>query len=93
LSRRCSPDVRRTVTLRLAARVGEHVGARELSVLTGVPASTTGAVPRRAGSPHLAQLYLVLVVPSGLESESNRGPRSIDTDRAAATSPTAWGGG
>lgn len=40
----------------VAARVAEHVGARELSVLTGVPASTIGAVLRRAGLPHLAQV-------------------------------------
>ncbi|MCW2778778.1 MAG: family transposase [Frankiales bacterium] len=37
----------------IAARVAEHVGARELSVLTGVPASTIGVVLRRAGMPHL----------------------------------------
>jgi transposase InsO family protein len=40
----------------IAARVAEHVGARELSVLTGVPASTIGAVLRRAGMPHLADV-------------------------------------
>jgi transposase InsO family protein len=40
----------------VATRVAEHVGARELSVLTGVPASTIGAVLRRAGLPHLAQV-------------------------------------
>jgi transposase InsO family protein len=40
----------------VAARVAEHVGSRELSVLTGVPASTIGAVLRRAGLPHLAQV-------------------------------------
>jgi transposase InsO family protein len=40
----------------VAARVAEHVGARELAVLTGVPASTIGAVLRRAGLPHLAQV-------------------------------------
>jgi transposase InsO family protein len=40
----------------VAARVAEHVGARELSVLTGVPASTIGAVLRRAGLPHLCQV-------------------------------------
>jgi transposase InsO family protein len=40
----------------IAARVAEHVGARELAVLTGVPASTIGAVLRRAAMPHLAQV-------------------------------------
>ena len=40
----------------IAARVAEHVGARELSVLTGVPASTIGAVLRRAGMPHLVDV-------------------------------------
>jgi transposase InsO family protein len=40
----------------VTARVAEHVGARELSVLTGVPASTIGAVLRRAGLPHLSQV-------------------------------------
>ena len=40
----------------IAARVSEHVGARELSVLTGVPASTVGAVLRRARMPHLADI-------------------------------------
>lgn len=37
-------------------RIAEHVGARELSVLTGVPASTIGAVLRRENMPHLAWL-------------------------------------
>lgn len=37
----------------VAARVTERVGARELSALLGVPASTIGAVLRRAGLPHL----------------------------------------
>lgn len=40
----------------VAARVAEHVGARELSTLLGVPASTIGAVIRRAQLPHLADL-------------------------------------
>jgi len=40
----------------VAARVVEHVGARELSALLGVPASTIGAVLRRAQLPHLADL-------------------------------------
>lgn len=40
----------------IAARVAEHVGARELAVLTGVPASTIGAVLRRAGMPHLVDV-------------------------------------
>lgn len=40
----------------VAARVAEHVGARELSVLLGVPASTIGAVLRRGQLPHLADL-------------------------------------
>lgn len=40
----------------VAARVAEHVGARELSLLLGVPASTVGAVLRRAGLPHLSQV-------------------------------------
>lgn len=40
----------------VARRLAEHVGARELSALLGVPASTIGAVLRRAGVPHLAHL-------------------------------------
>ena len=40
----------------IAARVAEHVGARELAALTGVAASTVGAVLRRAGMPHLADV-------------------------------------
>jgi transposase InsO family protein len=40
----------------IAARVAEHVGARELSLSTGVPASTIGAVLRRARMPHLADI-------------------------------------
>ncbi|MDQ1628270.1 MAG: hypothetical protein QOI54_2014 [Actinomycetota bacterium] len=40
----------------LAARRAEHVGARELSTLLGVSASTIGAVLRRAQVPHLAQI-------------------------------------
>jgi transposase InsO family protein len=40
----------------VARRLQEHVGARELSVLLGVPASTIGAVLRRAGVPHLANI-------------------------------------
>ena len=40
----------------IALRVAEHVGARELSLLTGVPASTIGLVLRRAGMPHLADV-------------------------------------
>ena len=40
----------------ISARVAEHVGARELSALTGVPASTIGAVLRRAGMPHLVDV-------------------------------------
>lgn len=48
-----SPEtVARIVQMRLA----EHVGARELSTLTGVPASTVGAVLRRENMPHLAWL-------------------------------------
>jgi transposase InsO family protein len=39
-----------------ALRVAEHVGARELSSLTGVAASTVGAVRRRASLPHLSEL-------------------------------------
>jgi transposase InsO family protein len=38
------------------ARVREHVGARELSTLLGVPASTIGAVLRREQLPHLAHI-------------------------------------
>jgi transposase InsO family protein len=37
----------------VATRIAEHVGARELSGLLGVPASTIGVVLRRAGLPHL----------------------------------------
>jgi len=40
----------------VARRLAEHVGARELSALLGVPASTIGAVLRRAGVPHLAHI-------------------------------------
>ena len=40
----------------VAARVAEHVGARELSTLLGVPASTIGAVLRREQLPHLAHV-------------------------------------
>ena len=40
----------------VAARVAEHAGARELAALLGVPASTIGAVLRRAGLPHLASI-------------------------------------
>ncbi len=40
----------------VATRVAEHVGARELSVLLDVPASTIGAVLRRAGLPRLGEL-------------------------------------
>ncbi len=40
----------------IAERVAEHVGARELSARTGVPASTVGAILRRAGMPHLAHI-------------------------------------
>lgn len=40
----------------VARRLAEHVGARELSALLGVPASTIGAVLHRAGVPHLAHL-------------------------------------
>lgn len=44
--------VARIVTCRRA----EQVGARELAILLGVPASTIGAVLRRAQVPHLAQI-------------------------------------
>ena len=40
----------------VARRRQERVGARELSVLVGVPASTVGAVLRRARVPHLAHV-------------------------------------
>lgn len=40
----------------VAARVSEHAGARELATVLGVPASTIGAVLRRAGLPHLADV-------------------------------------
>jgi transposase InsO family protein len=40
----------------VTARVEQHVGARELSTLLGVPASTIGAVLRREQLPHLADL-------------------------------------
>ena len=40
----------------VAARLEEHVGARELATLLGVPASTIGMVLRRAGVPHLAHI-------------------------------------
>jgi len=51
--RRTSPELTARI---VAARVAEHVGARELSVLLGVPASTIGVVLRRAQLPHLADL-------------------------------------
>ena len=51
--RRTSPELTGRI---VAARVAEHVGARELSVLLGVPASTIGAVMRRAQLPRLADL-------------------------------------
>jgi len=40
----------------LRARMTEHVGARELSTLVGVPASTIGAVLRREQLPHLSHI-------------------------------------
>lgn len=40
----------------VAARRAEHVGAAELGVLLGVPASTIGAVLRRRNMPHLADV-------------------------------------
>lgn len=40
----------------VALRDTEQVGARELATLLGVPASTIGAVLRRARVPHLAQI-------------------------------------
>jgi transposase InsO family protein len=51
----------RQVPPELAARIvarrrAEHVGARELATLLGVPASTIGAVLRRAQVPHLAEV-------------------------------------
>jgi transposase InsO family protein len=51
----------RQVPAELAARIvalrgDEHVGARELAVLLGVPASTIGAVLRRGQVPHLAEI-------------------------------------
>lgn len=51
--RRTSPELTARI---VAARVAEHVGARELSVLIRVPASTIGVVLRRAGQPHLADV-------------------------------------
>ena len=53
-SPRQTPD--EVVQTIVAARVAEHVGARELATLTGVPASTIGAVLRRTAMPHLATL-------------------------------------
>ena len=44
------------VTKIVQARVTEHVGARELSTLVGVPASTIGAVLRREQLPHLCHI-------------------------------------
>lgn len=55
----------------MARRLAEHVGARELSALLGVPASTIGAVLRRAGVPHLAHL-------DRLTGEPVRGRRHSD---------------
>lgn len=40
----------------VAARQAEHVGAAELAALLGLPASTIGAVLRRRGMPHLADI-------------------------------------
>lgn len=51
----------RQVPAELATRIvdrrrAEHVGARELATLLGVPASTIGSVLRRAQVPHLAEV-------------------------------------
>lgn len=51
--RRVSDDLTSKI---VQARVREHVGARELSTLLGVPASTIGAVLRREQLPHLAHI-------------------------------------
>ena len=51
--RRTSPQLTAEI---VAARVAEPVGARELSVLLGVAASTIGVVLRRAQVPRLADL-------------------------------------
>lgn len=54
---RCPRQVPAELAERIVARrLAEHVGARELATLLGVPASTVGAVLRRAGVPRLAHI-------------------------------------
>jgi len=55
----------------VACRAAEQVGARELATLLGMPASTIGAVLRRARVPHLSDL-------DRLTGEAVRGRRHSD---------------
>lgn len=70
----------------VVAREVERVGARELSTLLGVPASTIGAVLRRAQVPHLAHLDRVTGEPvrgrrhSGIRYQHDRPGSLIHVD-------------
>ena len=95
----------RRVPAELVARIvtrrrDEQVGARELAILLGVPASTIGAVLRRAQVPHLAQIDRITGEPvrsrrhSQIRYEHDR-PGSllhVDVKKLGKVPPVAGGG-